>query len=196
MLFTTIGSRDWDRGGNHSVTRATEAFLQAGEAPVLVTLGASSAVDGEDFFDHVTAEVTEAGARALVVTGPGTPPQRRFDPSLVHVTDFEPFSRVAHRCRAAVHHAGIGTTVAVMRAGVPHLAVPKGFEQTVTAALNEELGIGITVPWRRRGRDLRRGVERLLRDEELQTAATNLSQRLGDDGAAASAAAVASDVSC
>jgi UDP:flavonoid glycosyltransferase YjiC (YdhE family) len=184
----------WDRGTRRPVTEATEAFLEAGGAPVLVTLGAANAVQGDDFFDCVTSEVAEAGARALVVTGPGTPPQRRFDPRMVHVTDFEPFGRIAGRCCGAIHHAGIGTTVAVMRAGIPHLAVPKGFDQPVNAALIERLGIGIAVPWRRRRGLLRRGIERLLRDADLRANAIDLRDRLGDDGAAATAAAVARHV--
>jgi len=188
IVFTSFVG--WDGGADRPLTSGTNAFLEAGDAPVLVTLGASSAVAAEDFFDHVTREVVDAGARALVVTGPAPPPEGRFDRDVVHVTDFEPFSNLAHRCRAAVHHAGIGTTIAVMRAGVPHLAVPRGFDQPQTAGLIEKLGVGVTVSWRHRRRGIRPGLERLLRDERLRVSAERLRETLGDDGAPPSANAV------
>lgn len=181
----------WDRAEQRPVPAATETFLDNGEPPVLVTLGASGAVHAEDFFDHVAGEVVAAGARALVITGPARLPPTRFDPATVHVTEFAPFSAVVQRCRAAIHHGGIGTTVAVMKAGIPHVAVPKGFDQPVTAAQIEKLGIGIAIPWRQRHRHMRAAVRRLLDDGELRTCAAELGNRFAqEDGAAASAAAI------
>jgi rhamnosyltransferase subunit B len=181
----------WDRAEQRPVPPATEAFLHAGSPPVLITLGASSAVDAGDFFEHVTSEVVATGARALVITGPASPPPNHFDPDRVHITGFVPFSAVARRCRAGIHHAGIGTTVAVMRAGIPHLAVPKGFDQPDTAALIERLGIGIAIRWRQRNRHMHAAVARLLDDGELRRRAGALGKRLAEeDGARSSAAAV------
>jgi UDP:flavonoid glycosyltransferase YjiC (YdhE family) len=52
----------------------------------------------------------------------------------VHVTDEVAFSEVMDRCRAAVHHAGVGTTVAAIRASLPQVVVSKGLDQSDTAA--------------------------------------------------------------
>jgi rhamnosyltransferase subunit B len=181
----------WDRAEQHPVSPTTEAFLGHGEPPVLVTLGASSAVSAGDFFDQVTSEVVATGARALVITGPASPPSHDFDPDRVHVTAFVPFSTVARRCRAGIHHAGIGTTVAIMKAGIPQLAVPKGFDQPDTAAQIERLGIGIAIRWRQRSSHMRAAVRRLLDDGELRQRAAELGRRLAqEDGAPSSAAAI------
>lgn len=114
----------WDQGRDGSVSARTEQWIEDGDDPVLVTLGASSAIHPEDFFDQAIAAVVDAGGRALVATGPAQPATSRFSEEQVHTVPFVPFSHVAPRCRAAVHHGGIGTTVAIVRAGIPQVVVP------------------------------------------------------------------------
>ena len=103
-------------------------------------------------------------------------------------TDYAPFSVVLPRCAAAVHHAGDGTTVAVIQAGIPHVVVPRAFDQPDTAARIERLGIGVAIPWRRRHRDLPRGLERVLSDRSMRNNAEALRHRLADERGAAAAA--------
>lgn len=51
----------WDQVDNNGVSARTEAFLSAAEPPVLVTLGASSGMHPEDFFEQTVAAVLDAG---------------------------------------------------------------------------------------------------------------------------------------
>ena len=181
--ITTTSFVGWDRAEQQPVTSGVEQFLRAGAPPVLLTRGASGGVTADDFFDHVTREIVDAGARALVITGPAPAPTTRFDPLMVHVAEFAPFSDLAPRCRGAVHHAGIGTTVSTMRAGIPHVAVPNGFDQPITAALIEKLGVGVAVPWRRRHRRIRSAIRRLIDDDAMRARAADLRDHLaGEDG--------------
>ncbi len=181
----------WDEGNDGAIQAPTEQFMQDGDDPVLVTLGASSAINPENFFNQVIAAVLQAGGRALVATGPAQLPTSRYPKERVHVVPFVPFSRVALRCRAAVHHGGIGTTASIVRAGIPHVVVPKAFDQPDTAARIEELGVGITVPWRSRRRQLANAVASVLYDERLHAAAANLGERVrGEDGATLTANAI------
>jgi UDP:flavonoid glycosyltransferase YjiC (YdhE family) len=55
---------------------------------------------------------------------------------------FAPFSQIYPRCRAVIHHGGIGTTAQALRAGVPALVVPWAFDQFFTAAQVEQIGAG------------------------------------------------------
>lgn len=179
----------WDRFVQE-VPDDVRNFLEAGDPPVLVTLGASSAVAADDFFDQATRELTARGARVLNVTGPARAPTDA-DPGRVLTVDYLPFSPVLPACRAAIHHAGIGTTVSVLQAGIPQVAVPMGFDQPETARLVEALGVGVRVPWKRRRRRLGPAIERVLGDTTMAEAASRLRATLGRrDGAELAADAI------
>jgi rhamnosyltransferase subunit B len=178
----------WDPAAERPVDTATLAFLEAGDAPLLVTLGSNGAIDPDDFFDHAARVALDARLRVLVVTGPGQARHNLAGLDGVHVTDYAPFSTVMTRCRAAIHHAGVGTTVAAIRAGIPHVAVPKGFDQPDTAARIEALGIGSAVPWPKRHRHLAPALHRVLSEPHFDERAATLGAKVRDeDGAALSA---------
>jgi sterol 3beta-glucosyltransferase len=48
---------------------------------------------------------------------------------------------------APVHHGGMGTTAAGLRAGVPSVIVPHGFDQPFWARRVEEVGVGVRCGW-------------------------------------------------
>jgi rhamnosyltransferase subunit B len=178
----------WDHGDHRPVPAETEEFLASGPPPVLVTLGSSTAVLADDFFDLATRAVLDHGERALVVTGPApealVPPPR---PGL-HVTAFAPFGAVAPRCAGAIHHAGLGTTVTVLAAGIPQVVVPRGFDQPDTAAVLDRIGVALNVPWARRHRHLEPAIDRLLIDDGLAARAAAVATEInGIDGATATA---------
>jgi rhamnosyltransferase subunit B len=178
----------WDPAAERPVDTATLAFLDAGDAPLLVTLGSNGAIDADDFFDHAARVVLAAGRRVLVVTGPGQARHNLAGLDGVHVTEYAPFSAVMARCLGAIHHAGVGTTVAAIRAGIPHVAVPRGFDQPDTAARIEALGIGAVVPWPKRHRKLATALHRVLHEPHFQERAATLGTNVRDeDGAARSA---------
>lgn len=163
----------WDGAAGRPLDDETRAFLEAGPPPVLVTLGSNGAIQPDDgFFDQAARSVLDQGLRALVVTGPGGRSgggvAGRGD---VHVTDYVPFGEVMDGCRAAVHHAGVGTTVAAIRAGLPQVVVPRGFDQPDTAARIEVLGIGLSAPWGRRPRRLGSALHRVLTEPRFSEAA-------------------------
>jgi rhamnosyltransferase subunit B len=178
----------WDPAAERPVDMATLAFLDAGDAPLLVTLGSNGAIDADDFFDHAARVVLDAGRRVLVVTGPGQPRHNVAGLDGVHVTEYAPFSAVMGRCVGAIHQAGVGTTVAAIRAGIPHVVVPRGFDQPDTAARIEALGIGAAVPWPKRHRKLATALHRVLSEPHFQERAATLGTNVRDeDGAARSA---------
>ncbi len=180
----------WDRAEQRPVAAAVEAFLANGEPPVLVTLGSSSALEPEDFFDLAVRVTLEQGARVLAITGPATPP-KLINPDQVCTVDFAPFSAVMPRCRATIHHAGAGTTVEAIKAGIPQVAVPKGFDQPDTAARIEQLGIGVAVDWRDRHTHLARAIDRVLAEPSFCAEASALGTQVRtEDGASTSADAI------
>jgi UDP:flavonoid glycosyltransferase YjiC (YdhE family) len=172
----------WDRPRSLQPPVELEAFLSEGPAPVLITLGGSSAVDPQGFYPAAVAAVRSLGLRALVLAGP-TPAPFRPDPDpQVFACPFAPLSKVAARCTAAIHHGGIGTTVALLAAGLPQLIVPRGFDQPQTALRMERVGVAVTLPWKRATSPmLRRRLEKLLGTNEYRRQASMLSRAVQEE---------------
>jgi rhamnosyltransferase subunit B len=55
--------------------------------------------------------------------------------------DYVPFSQVLPRCRALIHHGGIGTTAQALTAGLPQFIMPMAFDQPDNADRLEKLGV-------------------------------------------------------
>jgi UDP:flavonoid glycosyltransferase YjiC (YdhE family) len=139
----------WDSPAQFGHPAELDSFLASGSPPVLVTLGGSSAVDPGDFYESAVAAVCRLGRRALVLAGPTPGPVLLDSEPDVLALPYAPFSEVAPRCLAAVHHGGIGTSVACLAAGLPQLLVPRGFDQPQTALRMRRLGVGTSLPWTR-----------------------------------------------
>lgn len=179
---TLTGFITWDRVSSFPDPAGVTQFLSAGEPPVLVTLGASSSLDPQQFYRHAAEAAIRLGRRALVLTGP-TP----IDVDLPHDpgvfgTTFAPLSVVAPRCLAAVHHGGVGTTTGVLSAGLPQLLVPRGFDQPQTALRMTRLGVGRSLPWRRESTEhLARELKAILREDRYRRHAAALQARLAEE---------------
>lgn len=174
---------DWDQIKAPDVTCDVEEFLRRGECPVLVTLGTSTSTVAGDFFRRATESLLERGARVLSVTGPA-PPVPDIAPGQTLSIEYVPYSDVLPHCRAVVHHAGIGTTLAVLRSGLAQLALPMSHDQPDTGRMIERLGVGLRVPWKHRDRRFGQAADRLLDDEHLAANATAVAAALsGRDGA-------------
>merc|ERR1712061_51777 len=55
--------------------------------------------------------------------------------------DKAPHEWLLSRCSCSVHHGGAGTTAAAMRAGVPTIVAPLGYDQPVHGDWVERLGV-------------------------------------------------------
>jgi UDP:flavonoid glycosyltransferase YjiC (YdhE family) len=129
-----------DLASHHARNPDLEAFLAAGEPPVLFTPGTAMA-HGREFFDAAFGACAAVGRRAIFVTRypdqlpPGLPTAARH-------FDYLPFSDVLPRCAAIVHHGGIGTTSQAFAAGIPQLIMPLAHDQPDNAARVGGLGVG------------------------------------------------------
>lgn len=181
---TLSGFVTWDRVSSFHDPAGLAEFLSAGEPPVLVTLGASSSLDPQHFYRHAAEAVTGLGHRALVLTGPTPTAVDLPDDPRIFGSSFAPLSRVAPHCLAAIHHGGIGTTIGVLRSGVPQLVIPRGFDQPQTAFRMTRLGVARALPWRRATTAHLAGeLTALLSQDRYRRKAASLQSRLsGEDG--------------
>ena len=123
-----------------SIGEDLREFLEAGEPPVIFTLGSAAVMDARDFFEESARAAKILGRRAVLLYGIYNNPPKGTDENIVAV-DYAPYSEVFPRAAAVVHQGGIGTTSQVLRAGVPHLFMPYSHDQPDNAARCERLGV-------------------------------------------------------
>ena len=118
-------------------------FLEAGEPPIVFTPG-SAMGHGHDFFSAAVRTCTELGRRGVLLTS--SPSQIPAGlPAAVHYSAYAPFGLLLPRTAALVHHGGIGNSAQALRAGIPQLLNPMGFDQFDNAMRLELLGVGACV---------------------------------------------------
>jgi UDP:flavonoid glycosyltransferase YjiC (YdhE family) len=114
--------------------------LNDGLPPIVFTLGSASIFDDGSFRLKSIMAASLLGRRAVLL---GSVPGHKFpNNSQVMSVEYAPHDAVLSRASAIVHHGGIGTTAAAMRAGCPMLMLP-GYcwDQPENAARAAGLGV-------------------------------------------------------
>jgi MGT family glycosyltransferase len=94
----------------------------------------------------------------------------RLPPNVV-AAPFVPHAAVLGRTRLVVTHAGHGTVMAAVTAGVPLVCTPMGRDQYVVSGCVERLGLGRVAAMTASPEDLRRTLAAALADDALQARA-------------------------
>jgi rhamnosyltransferase subunit B len=165
-------------------------FLQAGEPPIVFTLGSAAVMRAGNFYQEALAAAKRLGRRAVLLVG--TDPHNRPGsalPATVHVMEYAPYSALFARAACVVHHGGIGTSAQALRASRPMLVVPWAYDQPDNAERLRRLGVCRTLS-RRHCQAERLCAELkvlLTRPEYPQRAQALAEQVRREDGAAAAA---------
>lgn len=177
---------DSESGAEEALAPELSAFLGAGDAPLVFTLGSIVVASAGGFYEEAAVASRALGKRALLLTGQPGPP--RLDGDCLSM-GYAPHSAVFPRAAAVIHHGGIGTTGQALRAGKPQIVVPHFGDQFDNAARLGAAGIGLTVKRERFERDLAAStLSRLLADSNTRRAAEQAARTIaGEDGAAAAA---------
>jgi len=95
-------------------------------------------------FQNVIAGLTDLPVRLLVTVGPaGDPAALGPQPPNVHVARYIRQSDVLPSCAAVVSHAGSGTFLAALAAGLPQLCLPQAADQFGNASACSHAGAGL-----------------------------------------------------
>lgn len=117
------------------------AFLEEGEPPMMVSLGAMSAGDSLETATMFVQAIEAAGIRAIVQGWGTTMKQLRLPPDILAAGPV-PHGWLLPRTIGLVHHGGFGTTAAGFKAGVPQLVIPHMADQFYWGQRVKELGVG------------------------------------------------------
>jgi UDP:flavonoid glycosyltransferase YjiC (YdhE family) len=132
--------------GETAIAREVLEFLDAGEAPIIFTLGSSAFWVARDFYRDSIEAAKALGKRALLLIGHArNMPAEKLPPG-VAAFEYAPYSEVLPRACAIVHQGGVGTTGQGLRSGKPVLILPHAHDQFDNAARVVRLGCGRTIP--------------------------------------------------
>lgn len=118
------------------------AFLDAGPAPIVFTLGSSAVLNAGNFYIEAVRVVQRLGCRAVLLVGKeGGNALPDSLPPTVHVAGYAPHSELFPRASVIVHQGGAGTLGQALRAGKPMLVVPWAHDQPDNADRARRLGV-------------------------------------------------------
>ncbi len=177
----------WDGGAEGRVDPELEAFLAAGEPPLVFTLGSAAVHHAGDFYRTAAIACERLGRRGVLLTGADYAPATL--PAGVRAFAWAPHSWILPRGAASIHHGGIGSTAQALRAGRPQLVVALAHDQFNHGIRISRLGVGGMLPRHQLTADrLTRSLARILDDPGCARRARELGVRVAaEDGAVAAA---------
>jgi vancomycin aglycone glucosyltransferase len=133
----------WLMPDRRRLSAQVEAFLDAGEPPILFGFGSMLAPGASG--STVLAAARAVGYRAIVLRGWGDLAPSDGYPDWLSVGETN-LQAMLGRVAAVVHHGGSGTTTQAMHAGTPQVVVPHSYDQPYHAQRVAALGIGAVHP--------------------------------------------------
>lgn len=160
------------------------AFIHAGSAPLLITFGSmpfESKIDLTAVINRITKELK---TRVIVVKGWGLKITGDITNNRdVMIIDSAPYDKLMPHLKAAVHHGGIGTVAACLKAGIPFLICPVLYplgDQHFWGTVAFEKGLSLKpVPLKKMNNDKLVGaIKTLLSTEHLFTTCRMMAEQL------------------
>lgn len=121
---------------------ALKAFLENGDKPILLALGAMSFEEKAeaDKLDKFVKAFEKTGNRAIIQGFQKTLLNYILPDSMISVGDV-PHSYLFDKCKMVIHHCGFGTTSATLIYGIPSIPVPHVLDQKGQAEMLIKLGV-------------------------------------------------------
>jgi sterol 3beta-glucosyltransferase len=116
-------------------------FLAAGPAPVYIGFGSMGSTNPAEAAQIALESLQRSGQRGVIAAGWGGMTAADV-PDSVHMIKAAPHHWLFPRMAAVVHHGGVGTTAAGLRAGVPSILVPFMGDQPYWGKRVTDLGVG------------------------------------------------------
>ncbi|MEU9021270.1 glycosyltransferase [Actinomadura sp. NPDC048394] len=157
--------------------------LPEGDAPLVLVGLSSSFMDQRARLESIAEALGTLPVRGLLTTGPAVDPATVPAPGNVLVTASAPHRLALRHAAVTVTHAGHGTAVKSLAAGVPLVCMPLGRDQTEVARHVELDGAGVTVRKDASPRTIARAVDRVLHDPSYRRRAQDLAAEIAAETA-------------
>lgn len=148
----------------------------------LVLVGLSSVhQDQADTLARICAALGRLPVRGLVTTGRAVDPETVVAPANVQVVRAASHNEVLRRAAAVVTHAGHGTVLRSLAAGVPLVCIPMGRDQKDDTVRVMRLGAGVRVRASAAPEPIAAAVRRVLEDGQYAAAARRFAAVLAEE---------------
>jgi len=155
-----------------------------GDAPLVVVSFSSLYQAQEPALRAIIAALGDLPVRGVVTTGPTLDPAEFEAPANVAIVRSAPHGALLEGAALFITHAGHGSTLRPLIAGVPLLCLPMGRDQNDNAARVAHRGAGLTLPADAKPEVIAAAVRRLLDEPAFKTAAEALGAAIRADEAA------------
>ncbi|HEX4793102.1 MAG TPA: glycosyltransferase [Humisphaera sp.] len=152
------------------------------ESHPLVLVGFSSTYqDQSAVLRRVIAALGGLDVRAVVTAGPSIDVESLEAPRNVHVCRSAPHSQLLKQASLVITHAGHGTVIRALAAGVPLVCMPMGRDQNDNAARVTARQAGVRISPKASARAIRHAVLKVLENPAFHEGAQRLGARIAYD---------------
>src|SRR5262249_39414224 len=130
----------WNHNSDAPLPVDVQAFLDAGEPPLVFTPGSAN-MHGQKFFKAAVEACQQLGRRGILLTQFAEQIPAQLPDAVRHVK-YVPLDRLLCRSAAFVHHGGVGSMSQAMLAGIPQIIMPLAHDQFDNATRVKNLNIG------------------------------------------------------
>lgn len=120
---------------------ALERFIESGPPPLFIGFGSVISSNAKQLTKLIVEALRQSGQRAVLLKGWSSLDSTAL-PDFIFPVDPIPYDWLFPRVVAAIHHGGMGTAAAAMRAGIPQLVIPFAFDQYFWGRQVQILGVG------------------------------------------------------
>jgi len=167
----------FEQAGDPKVREGLRAFLDRGKPPIAFTLGSSVVHFADDFYHQAAKTASSLGMRAILLVGNNEPPAQL--PDSILAIQYAPLSWIFPRAAIAVHHGGIGSCAEALRAGIPSLVVPFGYDQPDNASRLARIGVARVLSGRKfQSKQLEAALANIVSDQGMARRARKLSAEI------------------
>jgi MGT family glycosyltransferase len=152
-----------------------------GDDPLVLVGLSSTYMDHADVLRRIAAALGDLPVRGLLTTGPTIDPSTIDAPANVQVVRSAPHSQVLPHAAAVVTHAGHGTVIKSLAAGVPLVCLPLGRDQLDNAARVQAHGAGLRLKPKAGPSKIAAAVRRVIDEPSFTAGARRLADAIADD---------------
>ena len=150
----------------------------AGDEPLVLVGMSSTFMDHAEVLERVATALGSLPVRGLVTTGPSVRVDAIDAPANVTVVERAPHREVLRHASAVVTHAGHGTVIKSLAAGVPVVAIPLGRDQSDNAARVAHHGAGLRLKPKASVDAIARAVRRVIDEPSFAASARRLADAI------------------
>ena len=168
---------------------ASAAWHRPGTDPLVLVATSSVYQHQADLLQRIAHALGQLPVHAILTTGQAIDPRTIQAPPNVEAVPAAPHSRILPEASAVITHAGHGTVLKSLAAGVPLICIPMGRDQNDNTVRVLRLGAGIRLKQRSTPGQIAAAVSEILHNPQYAAAARRFAQVLTHEAASTPTAA-------